>query len=184
MIFKKDIFTIPNLLSLLRLALVPVYAFVYLKTAHNGLAAVFLTLSCLTDLLDGFVARRFDMVSNLGKFLDPLADKITQLAVILSLSVRYTLIKALIPLFLIKELLQSMLAYIHFRNGKTLDGALWAGKISTAVLFISTIILTAIPVPGKLLIQLSVLVDSLFLTISLFSYLAAYLVHTSKLCDT
>ena len=183
MIFKKDIFTIPNLLSLLRLVLIPFYAFVYLKTNRNDLAAALLVLSCLTDLLDGFIARRYHSISDLGKFLDPLADKITQLTVILCLGARHALIKALIPLFLIKELLQSILAYIHFRNGKTLNGALWAGKISTAVLFVSTIILTAIPSPGNFLIRFSVLVDGFFLAISMISYLAAYLIHTSKLCD-
>lgn len=180
MIFKKGIFTIPNLLSLLRLALIPVYTSLYLKTENHFLSAGILAFSCLTDLLDGYIARRFHMVSNLGKFLDPLADKITQLTVILCLSTRYPLVRALIPLFLTKEIVQCALAYFHFRNGKTLDGALWAGKISTTVLFLSLISLMVIPMSLPL-VKLLVLTDALFLILSMVCYLAAYLGDTGKL---
>ena len=180
MIFKKGIFTIPNLLSLLRLALIPVYTSLYLKTENHFLSAGILAFSCLTDLLDGYIARRFHMVSNLGKFLDPLADKITQLTVILCLSTRYPLVRALIPLFLTKEIVQCALAYFHFRNGKTLDGALWAGKISTTVLFLSLISLMVIPMSLPL-VKLLVLTDALFLILSMVCYLTAYLGDTGKL---
>ena len=62
MIFKKGIFTIPNLLTLLRLAMIPVYTSLYLDAENSQLAAGVLAVSCLTDLLDGMVARRFHMV--------------------------------------------------------------------------------------------------------------------------
>lgn len=184
MIFKGDIFTIPNLLTLLRLALIPVYSSIYLDAEQPQLAAGILAFSCLTDLLDGYVARRFHMVSNLGKFLDPLADKITQLTVLLCLSTRYNLVNALIPLFVVKECMQTALAYVHFRNGKTLGGALWTGKISTAYFFISLILLMADPCTNSGLVKFLVISDAVFLIISLGSYLNAYLKNTEKLCDT
>ena len=184
MISKKDFFTIPNLLSLMRIILIPVYASIYLGSDHNQLAAGILTFSCLTDLLDGYIARRFHMVSDLGKFLDPLADKITQLSVILCLSTRHPLVSALIPLFVIKEILQCVLAYFHFRNGKTLNGALIAGKISTAVLFASLILLMLMPTMTTPNLKTLVITDAVFLMISLASYLSAYLINTGKLCDT
>ena len=184
MISRKDIFTIPNLLSLLRLVLIPVYVSLYLDGNHNQLAAGILTFSCLTDLLDGYIARRFHMVSDFGKFLDPLADKITQLSVILCLSSRYPLVRALIPLFVIKEILQCTLAYFHFRNGKTLNGALWAGKISTTVLFASLILLMVMPTSPVHLIKTLVITDAIFMIIALTCYLSAYLINTGKLCDT
>ena len=124
------------------------------------------------------------MVSNLGKFLDPLADKITHLSVLLCLSTRYSLINALMPLFIVKECMQSALAYFHFRNGKTLGGALWAGKISTAYLFISLIFLMALPHTPAPLVKFFVISDALFLIVSLAGYLNAYLKNTEKLCDT
>ena len=184
MIFKKDIFTIPNLLSLLRLALIPVYAAIYLDAKNAPLATIILAISCATDLLDGMIARRFHMVSDLGKFLDPLADKITQLSVLLCLSTQYALINALLPLFVVKECLQSALAYFHFRKGKTLGGALWAGKISTAYLFISLIFLMAYPHASTSLVKFLVISDALFLIISLAGYLNVYMKNTEKLCDT
>ena len=184
MISKKDVFTIPNLLSLLRLALIPVYASVYLGSERTYLAAGILTLSCLTDLLDGYIARRFHMVSDLGKFLDPLADKITQLAVILCLIDRHPLVKALIPLFLTKEILQGVLAYLHFRNGKTLDGALRAGKVCTAVLFSSMIFLMVMEKLSPPIVKAVVITDAMILIFSLMCYLSAYLVHTDRLYDT
>ena len=184
MIFKKDAFTIPNLLSLLRLALIPVYATIYLDAGKPRLAAGILAFSCLTDLLDGLIARRLHMVSLLGKFLDPLADKITQLAVLLCLSTRYPLVKSLIPILLTKEILQCILAFLHFRNGKMLDGALWTGKISTAVLFSTLILLMLFPGLGNHTVRTFVLVDGFFLILALASYLKAFLGDHPKFCDT
>ena len=184
MIFKKDAFTIPNLLSLLRLGLIPVYTSLYLKTEHTLLAAGILALSCLTDLLDGFIARRFHMISLLGKFLDPLADKATQLSVLLCLTTRYSLVKSLIPLFLGKEMTQCVLAYFHFRRGKMLDGALWTGKIATAVMFLSMVILMINPNLGLGTVNMLVLVNGFFLILALGNYLKAFLGDHPQLCDT
>ena len=89
--WKKEILTVPNLLSLFRLALIPVYISAYLRAQtgqDHALAAGILAVSCLTDLLDGIIARRFHMISHVGKVLDPLADKLTQLALFLCLSTR------------------------------------------------------------------------------------------------
>ena len=178
MISKKDIFTIPNLLSLLRLGLIPLYSSLYLHAWTPDdfiLAAGILALSCLTDLLDGLIARRFRMVSTLGKFLDPLADKITQLTVLLLLSRPFPLVRSLIPLFLGKELIQCALAYFHFRRGKMLDGALWTGKTATAVMFLSMIFLMMKPNPDSGTVNMLVLVNGFFLILALGSYLAAFL---------
>ena len=79
--WKKEIFTIPNLLSLFRLALLPVYVYIYLnatQTYQYVAAGAIMAVSCLTDMIDGRIARRFNMISTLGKILDPVADKITQ----------------------------------------------------------------------------------------------------------
>ena len=183
MISKKDIFTIPNILSFLRLGLIPVYTSLYLQE-QIGTASVILAFSCLTDLLDGFIARRFHMVSDLGKFLDPLADKLTQLALLLCLPFRYPLVKSLIPLFLAKELTQSGLAYFHFRQGRILSGALWTGKISTAILFLSFLTLMVFPNLSFGTVKSFVLADSIVMIISLASYLIVYYGNGEKLCDT
>ena len=90
--WKKDVFTIPNILSVFRLLLIPVYLGLYLKAGDDLdmhlFAAGVLGLSCLTDAVDGQIARRFNMISTLGKILDPLADKATQFSLILCLEDR------------------------------------------------------------------------------------------------
>ena len=81
--WKREICTIPNLLSLFRLTLIPVYLNLYLNaqtTRDYTMSAVILGVSCMTDLVDGKIARRYNMISNVGKVLDPLADKLLILA--------------------------------------------------------------------------------------------------------
>ena len=84
--WKKEIFTIPNLLSFFRLILIPVYMTIYLhasKPSDYILAGSILAISCLTDMFDGKIARKFNMITTFGKFLDPLADKLTQFSLLL-----------------------------------------------------------------------------------------------------
>ena len=81
-IFHGDILTIPNILSFSRICMIPWFMWVYLARGDSLSAALILLLSGVTDCLDGFIARRFNMISNLGKALDPLADKLTQVAML------------------------------------------------------------------------------------------------------
>ena len=100
---SKKIFTIPNLLSMVRILLLPVFVWLYSVKKEYMAAFVVLLLSGVTDLLDGFIARRFHMISVLGKMLDPIADKLTQAAVLLSLGSRFPLLFVLAALFVLKE---------------------------------------------------------------------------------
>ena len=93
---------IPNALSVLRMALIPVFAVLYLYRLDAWAFGVLL-LSGITDLLDGFVARRFDQITDCGKLLDPLSDKLTQVAVIVCLATRYQALLYLMVVCLIKE---------------------------------------------------------------------------------
>lgn len=175
--WKREIFTIPNLLSLFRLALIPLYASIYLNATENSqyiAAGSIMALSCLTDMVDGRIARRFNMVSNLGKILDPLADKITQFTLTLCLSLKYPVLLQVLALFVVKELFQLVVGIIHLRRGKMLPGALMAGKICTTVLFVSLIALVLFPRMEEGLVQAIALTDTVFLLISFFSYILAY----------
>ena len=175
--WKKDVFTIPNMLSIFRLVLIPVYMRIYLKAdapKDHILAASILAVSCLTDALDGMIARRLHMVTQLGKVLDPLADKATQFTLILSLSLRYPLLQYLLGIFIIKELFQLLMGLIYLHRGKILSGALVPGKICTAVLFISLILLVLIPQLSEAAAAAIMLVDLLFLSWSFCAYFLAY----------
>jgi cardiolipin synthase len=184
--WKKEIFTIPNLLSLFRLILIPVYVIIYLN-ADSGedylLAAVILAISCLTDLADGKIARHFNMISNLGKVLDPIADKATQLALIICLAVHYPLLWVVIGLFLVKEGFQAIAALVILRKGRMLDGALFSGKICTTILFISLIVMVLIPNLPELVVTIMVIVDSIFMVIAFVDYIRVYVTNDSKIKD-
>lgn len=175
--WKKEILTIPNLLSLFRLALIPVYVRLYLQAdtyQDYVLAGSVMSLSCLTDMIDGKIARQFHMVSHVGKVLDPLADKLTQLALMLCLSAKYPLLYPVLALFVVKELFQFFAFLLYFRRGKALPGALTIGKLCTAVLFISLIALVLVPDVTPLWAKLIVLTDGILLLLSFLSYILAY----------
>ena len=179
--WKKDILTVPNLLSLFRLLLIPVYIMIYLSADSNSdyyIAAGILAVSCLTDLVDGKIARHFNMISNLGKILDPLADKATQFALILCLTVKYPVLLILVGLFIIKESFQMIQGFLILRKGKILSGALLSGKISTTVLFISLIFMVMFPEIDMNVIYILTGIDCFFLLISFIGYARIYYTHS------
>lgn len=147
--WKKEIRSIPNMLSLFRLALIPVYAVIYMNAtnpSHYYLAAAILAVSCLTDMVDGKIARHFNMVTTLGMALDPLADKAMQFTLIVCLAIRYPILWVLIGLFVMKEGFQLFASVFNLlKKGRMIMGALMAGKICTTVLFVSFILMVIFP---------------------------------------
>ena len=181
--WKKEIFTIPNLLSLFRLVLIPLYIAIYLnaeETTDYYLAAGILAVSCLTDMIDGKIARHFNMISSVGKLLDPVADKATQFALIICLTKRYPILWYLVGLFVVKESFQLIAGGILYRKGKILKGALWGGKICTTVLFVSLIVMVMLPTIDPKAVQIIFWVDLLFLLIAFADYIIAYFFQPSK----
>lgn len=177
--WKKDLFTIPNLLSLFRLVLIPVYIVIYLRADSVGdyyyyIAAGILAVSCLTDLIDGKIARHFNMISNVGKILDPLADKATQFTLIVCLTIKHPVLLILVALFVVKESFQLIAGFIILRKGKMLSGALLSGKICTTVLFISLILMVMFPHMKESTIQILTVINSVFMLISFVGYARIY----------
>ena len=182
--WKKEIFSIPNLLSFVRLVVIPVYIIIYLNAdspTDYYLAGGILAVSCLTDLIDGQIARRFNMITNLGKILDPLADKLTQFALILCLALRYHFLWYVVVLFFIKEAFQLIAGSCRlFRKGIMLKGALLSGKICTTVLFVSLIILVLFPSLNITAVKIIAVLDSLFLSVAFADYVIAYIARASQ----
>lgn len=176
--WKKELLTIPNLLSMFRLVLIPVYVAIYQgATTSDGyfLAAAILAVSCLTDLIDGKIARHFNMVSAVGKILDPLADKATQFTLIVCLAAKHRIIRYMVALFLVKETFQTVAGLLTIHKGRMLRGALITGKICTTVLFISLIIMVLLPNLSEQFITAITLIDIGFLLLSFSDYVATYL---------
>ena len=156
---------------------------IYLSAQSNTdyyLAAAILAVSCLTDLIDGKIARHFHMISSLGKLLDPLADKATQFTLIICLTVRYSVLRYLIGLFVLKESFQLIACAIKLRKGKVLKGALLSGKICTTILFISLVVMIMLPNLNPDIVTLITVIDSLFMVIAFFDYATAFFFRDNK----
>ena len=170
---KSQIWSIPNLLSCVRLALIPVFVGIYLRAenaADYRLAAGVILLSGFTDALDGFIARRFDMITELGKALDPVADKLTQAAILLCLMFRYPKMAVLVAILAARDLFMGINGLILLRRGKKLDGAKWFGKVSTAVFYISTFVLILVPELPVVAVNALMALVGFFLSLSFILY--------------
>lgn len=166
----KEIWNVPNLLSVLRIILLPILLYFYFK-GQVMVAGIILSISAVTDVADGYIARHFNQITGLGKMLDPIADKVTQFCVAVGLCLYY---KALIPLaavLAIKEILMGLMGVTLLKRGKPPFSARWWGKLATVVFYISAI---AIMLFGQYFPQNSIWVISitvvLLLGYSLYRY--------------
>ena len=184
--WKKEILTIPNLLSLFRLLLIPVYMTIYLNASQTRdyvVAALILAISCLTDMIDGKIARKFNMITTFGKFLDPVADKVTQFTLIICLSIKHPILWNLILLFVIKESFQFIAGLITYRKGRMLTGALITGKSCTTVLFVSLTAMILMPDMSKQAVNIITVVDGIFMLMAFADYVHAYFGHGNQIQD-
>ena len=132
---QDKILTIPNLLSLFRLLLIPAIIWLYTVRKDYFPAGALLILSGLTDLADGFIARRFNAVSNVGKILDPIADKLTQAAMLFCLVTRFPLMAAPFGVLVLKEIFIGTTGLLMIRKTGKVVGADLHGKVATTLLY-------------------------------------------------
>ena len=132
---KGQVWTIPNIMSLFRIVLLPFLIWAYVGLHNTTLTVILLAVSALTDILDGKIARKFNMVSDLGKALDPVADKLTQVSMVLCLAFKYKLMWILLGLCVIRETCMFILGLISMKRTGRVYSARWYGKVSTAVLY-------------------------------------------------
>lgn len=133
--YKRKIITIPNLLSILRLCLIPLIIWLYRVKENSLLTTAVLLLSGLTDMVDGYIARRFNMISDVGKVLDPIADKATQIVMLLCLLSRFQYMMIPLLLLVVKEIFSAVTGLITIYKTKKVYGAYWHGKANTVLLY-------------------------------------------------
>lgn len=137
---KEEIFTIPNILGYIRIILLPVIGYCILKE-YTTAKILLLIFSALTDFFDGKIARKFHQVTELGKALDPIADKLTLCVLFAFLAWKKTDVRIIAALMIAKECFMLLMQSITIKKtGKTTGGAFWYGKICTAVSFITLIL--------------------------------------------
>jgi len=137
--YKNKILTIPNGLSFFRLCLIPVIVWQYVFQHNYCIALYLLALSGLTDIVDGIIARKFHMISDFGKAFDPVADKLTQIAMLFCLMTRFPNMRLPLLFLVIKELFAGITGLMMVRKGLVL-GADWHGKATTVLLYATMLI--------------------------------------------
>ncbi len=133
--YQDKIITIPNILSFCRLCLIPVIVWLYHFKKDSLLTLLILVLSGITDIVDGIIARKCHMVSNFGKAFDPVADKLTQMAMLFCLVSRFPHMMVALVLLVIKEVFTGITALITIKRTNTVKGAVWHGKLTTVALY-------------------------------------------------
>ncbi len=174
---KKDLWSIPNILCYIRFMLIPLFVVLYInaETAREYLmAAAVVFISGLTDFLDGFIARTFDMVTDFGKLIDPMADKLTQASLIFVLVVKIKWMFLLLILFVVMQLFMLGAGIAMLKKNRRLNGAKWFGKVSTTVFYAVMLVLVAAPNLDINIVNILMLVCGAFLLLSFLMYIREY----------
>lgn len=128
---------VPNILTMTRFVLIP-FIFVEIMRENYISAFIILTISGITDILDGYIARKFNFVTDFGKLIDPLSDKATQICVLLSLALKNIVPLWILLIVFLKEVI--MIAGASFLYGKELVvSSKWYGKTATVIFYIAIV---------------------------------------------
>ena len=143
---RKEILTVPNLLSFIRLGLAILFLGICERHGMRGnrqVLTMIILAAAATDFLDGRIARSFNQISRIGRLLDPLADKAMQAVMLACLISRYPLVKLVMILFVIKETYMLVVGWKVIMETDATGEAQWHGKLNTAVTYVVVMILTA-----------------------------------------
>ena len=178
-IHKADFLLLPNILTYIRIILVPVFVIVYMNAeslSDHVASAIIIVISGITDIADGFIARHWNMISDLGRILDPIADKAMQFAMMFCVCVRYPWVILLIVIYAVKEVVSGFASAYLFTRGKHISGAMWCGKLCTVILFIVMLTLVAVPhIPGHVVATL-IGFSAAFMLLAFAIYMRTYFV--------
>lgn len=168
---------IPNYLSIFRICLVPVFVITYF--ANEGTmktyAAIVYAFAAFTDFLDGFIARKFSLITNLGKVLDPLGDKVMTLAALICITIDKVIPIWAVIVFFLKESLMGIGGLVIYKiAGTEIPQSNYIGKLSTVIFFVIGVTLMLFQeIPhGVALAMISVAIG--FMLIALGSYIMTF----------
>ncbi len=168
---------IPNILTASRIVMVPFFVWQFMLSLETGdyvIPALILIISGITDVLDGYIARKFNMVSELGKVLDPLADKITVFAVCGCLWMVSFEHRMLLVFFVVKEIIVMSGAWVLISNGRKVSGSLWFGKLYTIVFYAISIALLVFNVRLEGVVVYMLVFMAVFSAFSLLMYIPVF----------
>lgn len=160
---------IPNILTVLRFILIPVFGY-HLFTGEYKTAILLFMLSGLTDILDGYIARKFDMITPWGKLADPLADKLMQITALVLLTMQQRIPVVILIIVIIKELFMAIGSILLYKKQNFVVSANWYGKMATIIFYFAIIII--------IVFDLSNLLNNIFISIAVLSTLFAFYMYT------
>jgi cardiolipin synthase (CMP-forming) len=134
-----SLLNIPNILTAIRFILVPIFGY-YLYIEQYSLAISLFLLSGLTDVLDGYIARKFDMITSFGKLADPIADKLMQITALVFLTINIPRLTPVLIIVLAKEIFMGLGSISLYRKKNTIVSADWYGKLATVIFYFAIIV--------------------------------------------
>lgn len=140
----KNVFNLPNILSMFRIVLIPVFVVLYFShdVAHHYLwAMITVIVAALTDVVDGYIARRFNLITAVGKILDPMADKMMQAAVLVCLAFTHPLVVPMAAIHFVKEMTMLIGGLWFFRQQNQPYSSRWWGKLSTVIIIVTLVLI-------------------------------------------
>lgn len=175
----KDLLTIPNLLSVLRIILIPLFMHYFLEKNYI-ISAVLLIISGLSDACDGFIARTFNQITELGKMLDPIADKLTLIAIMICITIFSPIVLPVMIVLIVKDVLMLIGGSRLIKNGVTPPAAKWYGKVGTFMFYLSVCLIVFLKAAfGYENGILSIVLLSLTCLIMLFALVKYFLIYNS-----
>ena len=170
---KDKLLNIPNSLCFFRILLIPLFLIIYFNASngfHYIIAAIILVISGFTDFLDGYIARKCNMITDFGKLIDPIADKLTQLAVAIALVYTYPLVWLLVIIIVLKDGMLGIVGLYLYQYGLKIEGASWWGKIATAYFYLVVIILVGANIPDTTMSMFLIISSTLFMVYAFVLY--------------
>lgn len=142
-ILRKENFNLPNILSFTRIIIIIPFVLYFLNDDYL-LSAAMLALSGLSDMVDGVLARKLNQITQLGKILDPVADKLTLTAVVICMGIKFPEIFILVVILSVKDLSMLLAGSYLLKKGIEPPAAKWYGKLATVFFYVSVIIIVAL----------------------------------------
>lgn len=133
---KKE--NIPNILTIIRFILIP-FIFISVVSRHYLIGIIIFTMSAITDILDGFIARKYNYITDIGKLIDPLADKFTQVALLLALTILQLLPWWILAIVFVKECVMVISASVLYSKKDVVVYSKWYGKLATVLFYLAII---------------------------------------------
>ena len=168
--------TVPNIISIIRILLVPVFCILYFTPGLKWAAFAVLVVSGVSDVLDGLIARKFNMVSRIGKVLDPVADKLFQLSTVICITIDKVVGWWLLALIIAKDLFMLIGGLIFYHKTHAIIASKWYGKLTSVLMFSTFVMAFFLPLigienPAKIIIiSVFAAVTMVFSIISVVSY--------------